>query len=427
MRGRLKTLILGDLGKHQNWMSLDGGVREAEGEEGGDGAGDLVLAASHQGGGPLSSDLAAGITLPSAAEMVARNTQLTLRCCDLSQAVTLLGGSDGAALRCLARLGLHLTLRPDTQITHSFYVTDIVILPHVDWAAGAGGAAAVAEAAGTGSGGSVGQQSPTNDDMARLLGFLARIQLDGVGLVSLLPADTLSVGFPARLHTAVGCGGTGAAAAKVLQAMGAAGLSCRRLLLDAEGHAKRDQFFMRDAVVAAMMHLAPHELCTCWEHLAPAWAPTSLAAALKARADGTGSTSEMSHRAVSWLTLSVWESMRPRLPAYLQTLSYSAYHTMAMGWPWPGSSTEGPLQLTASHTATAIPAAAAAAVMRQATLSPPSILGGGSVGSTGAESGGRRPSNASKPASSPVIFTLTVLSAILRCTMHTCTAARCWI
>ena len=188
VRGRLETLILGDLGKDRTtlWLSLDGG--EAEG-------GEAVVNGSDESLDGV--DGAAGTPLLAASSEAAA-CRVTLSRCDLARAFALLGGSDGAALHCLARLGLHLTLKPDPQMTHCFYVKDIE--PQADGAAtAAGGAGAATAGAGAGVGGGRGQLQPTHDGSsgAELLDRLAHIRLGGGGLVSLLPADTVSIGFPA--------------------------------------------------------------------------------------------------------------------------------------------------------------------------------------------------------------------------------------
>ena len=248
--------------------------------------------------GPLDGVCAADISLLAASSEVAA-CRVTLSRCDLARAVSLLGGSDGAALRCLSRLGLHLTLKPDPQMTHFFYVKDIE--PQADGAAtaaggagaGAGAAAmmgvgaaapAAAAAMGAGVGGARGQLQPENDGGggAVLLDRLAHIRLDSGGLVSLRPADTVSVGFPACI-TYAGARGAGKATAEVLKALGAAGLRCRRLLLDVEGNAKYDGLFMHDAAEATTTHLAPLVLGTCWGHLSTEYAIKSLVAVLRGR------------------------------------------------------------------------------------------------------------------------------------------------
>ena len=242
--GRLETLIVGDLWKDRTTrLSLEGGM--GEDEEASEYA--AAADAGEASGGPFGGVRGQG-------------TRLVLSRCDLARAVTLLGGNDGAALRCLARLGLHLTLQPDPQRTHCFYVGGID--PRVDGAAtavGAGGAAAGVAAA-------EGQLQPAYDggSSAVLLDRLAAIRLGGAGLISLLPADTLSVGFLTRLPP--GSLGAGKAAAEVLKALGATGLRCRRLLLDVGGDAQHDGHFFHDAAAAATAHLTSM-VCTCWKHL----------------------------------------------------------------------------------------------------------------------------------------------------------------
>ena len=276
VRGRLETLILGDLagGGSDHRLSVNGGV--GEDDEAGEAA--KAADAGEASGGRFSS-------------VHGQSTRLTLSRCDLARAVALMGGSDGAALRCLARLGLHLTLQPDPHMTHCFYVKDIE--PQAvgaATAAGAGGAAA-------GAGGAAGQLQPAYDGSggAVLLDYLSSIRLGGggAGLISLVPADTLSVGFLNRLPP--GSLGAGKAAAEVLKALGAAGLRCRRLLLDVGGDAQHDGHFLHDAAAAATTHLTPLVLCTSRMHLVSwgnftsatarlltMYAPESLASALKA-------------------------------------------------------------------------------------------------------------------------------------------------
>ena len=136
-----------------------------------------------------------------------------------------------------------------------------------------------AGAVAAGADGAAGQQQMGGGGGTVLLDRLTRIRLGSVALVSLLPASSLSVGFPARLPVSY-CR-AGKAAAELLRALGSTGLRCRRLLLDVECHAYPDFLFMREAAAAAMTRLSPLVLCTCWEHLMRA--PEGLAAAHKAR------------------------------------------------------------------------------------------------------------------------------------------------
>ena len=291
VRGRLETLILGDLGKDRTTqLSLNGG--ETEGGEGEAGVNDSD--------GPLAGVCAADIPLLVKSSGVAA-CRVTLSRCDLARAIALLGGSGGVALRCLARLGLHLTVKPDPQRTHYFYVKDVE--PQADGAvtaaaAGAGGAGAAAgagagagaavaaAAAALGAGGATRQPAYHGGGGAVLLHRLDHIRQGGGGLVSLLSADTVSVGFPARLRTFAASRGAGKSTAEVLRALGDVGLRCRRLLLDTERHAKYDHDFMLNVAPAAATHLAPLVLGTSWDHVDSVCAVKSLLAALKARVGG---------------------------------------------------------------------------------------------------------------------------------------------
>ena len=405
VRGRLETLILGDLGKERTtlWLSLDGGEAEGREEEaGGNGS-----------GGPLDGVCAAGIPLLLAASSEAAACRVTLSRCDLARVVTLLGGSDGAALHCLARLGLHLTLQPDPQMTHFFYVKDVE--PQADGAAtaagvggvgagaaavmGAGAAAPVAAAAmGAGVGGARGQLQLENDGGggAVLLDRLAHIRQGGGGLVSLLPADTVSVGFPAPIAYAA-ARGAGKATAEVLEALGAAGLRCRRMLLDVEGHAKYDGLFMHDAAEAATTHLAPLVLGTCWGHLSIEYAIKSLVAVLRGRERSEpgcawhalfGSTREQSPHAGLSRTRAVLELQQQtaqELRSEQLLLNAMVERFLASGAA-VGLPPQPALPTAAAAAAAASPAATAgvAGSSNAASLSPPPIQGPtGSSVSTG--------------------------------------------
>ena len=392
VRGRLETLILGDLGKDRTTrLSLDGEGAQGSAEDGDDEAGEVALAAA--GTGEASSPSA-----PSAEVATCHSTLLTLSRCDLARAVALLGGGDGAALRCLARLGLHLTLQPDPQMTHYFYVKDIE--PQAEGAAtaagGAGAAAAGAGAAapapvaaaaavGPGAAGAMRRLQPAYDGSggAVLLDRLARIRQGGGGLISLLLADTVSVGFPARLRTFSTSRGAGKATAELLKALGAAGLRCRRLLLDMERHAKYDHDFMCDVAPAAATHLAPLVLGICWEHVDSACAVKGLLAALKARVYGTGGTCGTPDKSPDSDSDSDSE-----LSEFNQELRSLRRDLNAMLVELMGSGAAEVLLMQPDVPIAAASSDAAAGVAGADALLPPSIQGGGPAGST---SGGDGP------------------------------------